>query len=145
MQGIQTKLGLEAIPESQELTLKAMQRMNPEIAEIQKALFEGRPTVEFKELAKKQEKLISQFYGNREEFGIKVAEETKKIQREILEKDLKPQFEKTDKLFSDLIDAKEKLLTAWDDLIGYAKKYGTKEGFEHLSNPNLGLLKFENA
>lgn len=26
-----------------------------------------------------------------------------------------------------------------------AKKYGTKEGFEHLSKPNLGLLKFENA
>ena len=138
MQGIQTKLGLEAIPESQELTLKAMQRMNPEIAEIQKALFEGRPTAEFKELAKKQEKLISQFYGNREEFGIKVAEETKKIQREILEKDLKPEFEKTDKLFSDLIDAKEKLLNAYDDLIGYVKKYGTKERVELFSQKNQG-------
>ena len=133
MQGIQTKLGLEAIPESQELTLKAMQRMNPEIAEIQKALFEGRPTVEFKELAKKQEKLISQFYGNREEFGIKVAEETKKIQREILEKDLKPQFEKSDKLVSEVVDVKEKLLNAYDDLINNAKKYGTKEGFALLS------------
>lgn len=126
MQGIQTKLGLEAIPESQELTLKAMQRMNPEIAEIQKALFEGRPTVEFKELAKKQEKLISQFYGNREEFGIKVAEETKKIQREILEKDFKPQFEKSDKLISEAVDTKEKFLNAWDDLIDYTKKYETK-------------------
>lgn len=133
MQGIQTKLGLEAIPESQELTLKAMQRMNPEIAEIQKALFEGRPTVEFKELAKKQEKLISQFYGNREEFGIKVAEETKKIQREILEKDLKPQFEKSDKLVSEVVDVKEKLINAYDDLINNAKKYGTKEGFTLLS------------
>ena len=53
--------------------------------------------------------------------------------REILEKDLKPEFEKTDKLFSDLIDAKEKLLNAYDDLIGYVKKYGTKEGFALLS------------
>lgn len=132
MQGIQTKLGLEAIPESQELTLKAMQRMNPEIAEIQKALFEGRPTVEFKELAKKQEKLISQFYGNREEFGIKVAEETKKIQREILANDLRPQFEKIDKLVSEDVDIK-KLSDAYDDLISYAKKYGTKEGFALLS------------
>ena len=145
MQGIQTKLGLQAIPESQELTVRAIQRMNPEIAEIQKALFEGRPTAEFKELVKKQKKLISQGYGSRDEFWSKVAEETKKIQREILEKDLKPEFEKTDKLFSDLIDAKEKLLNAYDDLISYAKKYGTKEGFEHLSKPNLGLLKFENA
>lgn len=145
MSGIQTKLGLQAIPESQELTIKAMQRMNPEIAEIQKALFEGRPTAEFKELAQKQDDLISKFYGNREEFGIKVAEETKKIQREILEKDLKPQFEKTNKLVSEVVDAKEKLLNAYDDLISYVKKYGTKEGFEHLSNPNLGLLKFENA
>ena len=132
MQGIQTKLGLEAIPESQELTLIAMQRMNPEIAEIQKALFEGRPKAEFKELAKKQEKLISQFYGNREEFGIKVAEETKKIQREILEKDLKPQFEKSDKLVSEDIDIK-KLSDAYDDLINYVKKYGTKENTEFLS------------
>ena len=132
MQGIQTKLGLEAIPESQELTLKAMKRMNPEIAEIQKALFEGRPTVEFKELAKKQEKLISQFYGNREEFGIKVAEETKKIQREILANDLRPQFEKIDKLVSEDVDIK-KLSDAYDDLISYAKKYGTKEGFALLS------------
>ena len=132
MQGIQTKLGLQAIPESQELTLIALQRINPEIAEIQKALFEGRPTVEFKELAKKQEKLISQFYGNREEFGIKVAEETKKIQREILEKDLKPQFEKRDKLVSEDVDIK-KLSDAYDDLINYAKKYGTKEKTEFLS------------
>lgn len=133
MQGIQTKLGLQAIPESQELTVRAIQRMNPEIAEIQKALFEGRPTAEFKELVKKQKKLISQGYGSRDEFWSKVAEETKKIQREILEKDLKPEFEKTDKLFSDLIDAKEKLLNAYDDLIGYVKKYGTKEGFALLS------------
>lgn len=133
MQGIQTKLGLQAIPESQELTLIAMQRINPEIAEIQKALFEGRPTAEFKELVKKQKQLISQGYGSRDEFWSKVAEETKKIQRKILEKDLKPEFEKTDKLFSDLIDTKEKLLNAYDDLIGYVKKYGTKEGFELLS------------
>lgn len=145
MSGIQTKLGLQAIPESQELTLNAMQRMNLEIAEIQKALFEGRPTAEFKELAQKQDDLISKFYGNREEFGIKVAEETKKIRREKIERDLKPQFEKTDKLASEVVDAKEKLLNAYDDLISYVKKYGTKEGFEHLSNPNLGLLKFENA
>lgn len=145
MSGIQTKLGLQAIPESQELTIKAMQRMNPEIAEIQKALFEGRPTAEFKELAQKQDDLISKFYGNREEFGIKVAEETKKIRREKIERGLKPQFEKSDKLVSEVVDAKEKLLNAYDDLISYVKKYGTKEGFEHLSNPNLGLLKFENA
>lgn len=145
MSGIQTKLGLQAIPESQELTLNAMQRMNSEIAEIQKALFEGRPTAEFKELAQKQDDLISKFYGNREEFGIKVAEEIKKIRREKIERDLKPQFEKTDKLASEVVDAKEKLLNAYDDLISYVKKYGTKEGFEHLSNPNLGLLKFENA
>lgn len=138
MQGIQTKLGLQAIPESQELTLIAMQRINPEIAEIQKALFEGRPTAKFKELAKKQEKLISQFYGNREKFGIKVAEETKKIQREILEKDLKPQFEKNDKLVSEVVDVKEKLLNAYDDLINNAKKYGTKEGFELFSQKNQG-------
>ena len=96
-------------------------------------------------MSKNKKKLISQGYGSRDEFWSKVAEETKKIQREILEKDLKPEFEKTDKLFSDLIDAKEKLLNAYDDLISYAKKYGTKEGFEHLSKPNLGLLKFENA
>lgn len=38
-----------------------------------------------------------------------------------------------DKLFSDLIDTKEKLLNAYDDLIGYVKKYGTKEGFALLS------------
>ena len=145
MSGIQTKLGLQAIPESQELTLNAMQRMNSEIAEIQKALFEGRPTAVFKELAQKQDDLISKFYGNREEFGIKVAEETKKIRREKIERDLKPQVEKTDKLASEVVDAKEKLLNAYDDLISYVKKYGTKEGFEHLSNPNLGLLKFENA
>lgn len=133
MQGIQTKLGLQAIPESQELTVRAIQRMNPEIAEIQKALFEGRPTAEFKELVKKQKQLISQGYGSRDEFWSKVAEETKKIQREILEKDLKPEFEKRDKLFSDLIDTQEKLLNAYDDLISYVKKYGTKEGFALLS------------
>lgn len=125
MQGIQTKLGLEAIPESQELTLKAMQKINPEIAEIQKALFEGRPKEEFYQLAKKQNKLISQFYGNREEFEIKVAEETKKIQREILANDLRPQFEKIDKLVSEDVDIK-KLSDAYDDLISYQKKYGRK-------------------
>ena len=126
MQGIQTKLGLEAIPESQELTLIAMQRINPEIAEIQKALFEGRPTAEFKELVKKQKNLISQGHGSQEEFWSKFSEETKKIQREILENDLKPQFEKSDKLISEAVDTKEKLLNAWDDLIDHAKKYGTK-------------------
>jgi len=133
MQGIQTKLGLQAIPESQELTVRAIQRMNPEIAEIQKALFEGRPTAEFKELVKKQKKLILQGYGSRDEFWSKVAEETKKIQREILENDLKPQFEKSDKLISEAVDTKEKLLNTWDDLIDHAKKYGTKEGFALLS------------
>ena len=126
MQGIQTKLGLQAIPESQELTLIAMQRINPGIAEIQKALFEGRPTAEFKELVKKQKQLISQGYGSREEFWSKVAEETKKFQREILENDLKPQFEKIDKLISEAVDTKEKLLNTWDDLIDHAKKYETK-------------------
>ena len=126
MQGIQTKLGLQAIPESQELTLIAMQRINPGIAEIQKALFEGRPTAEFKELVKKQKQLISQGYGSREEFWSKVAEETKKFQREILENDLKPQFEKIDKLISEAVDTKEKLLNTWDDLIDHAKKYEPK-------------------
>ena len=126
MQGIQTKLGLQAIPESQELTLIAMQRINPGIAEIQKALFEGRPTAEFKELVKKQKNLIVQGYGNREKFWTKIEEETKKIQREILENDLKPQFEKSDKLISEAVDTKEKLLNTWDDLIDHAKKYGTK-------------------
>ena len=106
MQGIQTKLGLQAIPESYELTLIAMQRINPEIAEIQKALFEGRPTAEFKELVKKQKQLISQGYGSREEFWSKYSEEIEKIQREILENDFKPEFEKTDKLFSDLMPKK---------------------------------------
>ena len=70
--------------------------------------------------------LIVQGYGNRDEFWSKVAEETKKIQREILENDLKPQFEKSDKLISEAVDTKEKLLNAWDDLIDHAKKYGTK-------------------
>lgn len=109
MQGIQTKLGLEAIPESQELTLIAMQRINPEIAEIQKALFEGRPTAEFKELVKKQKNLISQGHGSQEEFWSKFSEETKKIQREILENDLKPEFDKTDRLVSEAVKLKEQL------------------------------------
>ena len=91
MQEIQTKLGMQALPLPQELTLKAMQRMNPEIAEIQKALFEGRPTAEFYQLVKKQKELIFQSYGNSEKFENKVVEETKKIQREILENDLKPE------------------------------------------------------
>mgnify|MGYP007117052384 FL=1 len=109
MQGIQTKLGLEAIPESQELTLIAMQRINPEIAEIQKALFEGRPTAEFKELVKKQKKLISQGYGSRDEFWSKYSEEIKKIQREILENDFKAEFDKTDRLVSEAVKLKEQL------------------------------------
>ena len=109
MQGIQTKLGLQAIPESQELMLIAMQRINPEIAEIQKALFEGRPKAEFKELVKKQKKLISQGYGSQEEFWSKCSEETEKIQREILEKDLKPEFDKTDRLVSEAVKLKEQL------------------------------------
>ena len=109
MQGIQTKLGLQAIPESQELMLIAMQRINPEIAEIQKALFEGRPTAEFKELVKKQKQLISQGYGSQEEFWSKCSEETEKIQREILEKDLKPEFDKTDRLVSEAVKLKEQL------------------------------------
>ena len=132
MSGMQTKLGLAPIPEAQELTLKAMQRINPEIAEIQKALFEGRPKAEFKELVKKQKILISQGYGNREEFWTKVGEESKKIQRETLENDLRPQFDKRDKLVSEDIDIK-KLSDAYDDLINYVKKYGTKENTEFLS------------
>lgn len=132
MSGMQTKLGLAPIPEAQELTLKAIQRINPEIAEIQKALFEGRPKAEFKELVKKQKILISQGYGNREEFWTKVGEESKKIQRETLENDLRPQFDKRDKLVSEDIDIK-KLSDAYDDLINYVKKYGTKENTEFLS------------
>ena len=132
MSGMQTKLGLAPIPEAQELTLKAIQRINPEIAEIQKALFEGRPKAEFKELVKKQKILISQGYGNREEFWTKVGEESKKIQRETLENDLRPQFGKRDKLVLEDIDIK-KLSDAYDDLIKYVKKYGTKENTEFLS------------
>ncbi len=132
MRGMQTKLGLAPIPEAQELTLKAIQRINPEIAEIQKALFEGRPKAEFKELVKKQKILISQGYGNREEFWAKVGEESKKIQRETLENDLRPQFGKRDKLVSEDVDIK-KLSDAYDDLINYVKKYGTKENTEFLS------------
>lgn len=132
MQSMQARLGLRPIPMPQEATLQAMQRMNPEIAEIEKAMMEGRPTKEFEQLVKKQDELIAKYYGNRDEFGVKVAEEVRKIQREVLESELKPYFDETDKLVNQAVDTKQNLINAYDDLIDYAKKYGTKEHFELL-------------
>jgi len=36
------------------------------------------------------------------------------------------------KLVTEAVETKQNLLNAYDDLIDYAKKYGTKEGFELL-------------
>ena len=132
MQSMQSRLGLRPIPISQECTLQAIQRMNLEIAEIEKAMMEGRPTKEFEQLVKKQDELIAKYYGNRDEFGVKVAEEVRKIQREVLESELKPYFDETDKLVNQAVETKQNLINAYDDLINYARKYGTKEGFELL-------------
>jgi|GEM_PF-6907012 len=130
MHGMQSKLGLSPIPMPQESTLQAMQRINPEIAKIQEALFEGRPKKVFEQLVKKQDELIAKYYGNRDKFGIKVAEEIRKIQREVAESNLKPHFERTDRLVAEAVETKQNLINAYDDLIDYSRKYGTKEGFE---------------
>ena len=95
-------------------------------------MMEGRPTKEFKQLLKKLDELIAKNYGNLDEFGVKVAEEVRKIQREVAESNLRPYFEQIDKLVTDAVETKRNLLNAYDDLIDYAKKYGTKEGFELL-------------
>lgn len=91
-----------------------------------------RPTKEFEQLVKKKDELIAKYYGNHDEFGIKVAEEVRKIQREVAESNLRPYFEETDKLVTEAVETKQNLLNAYDDLIDYAKKYGTKESFELL-------------
>ncbi|MBP3847685.1 hypothetical protein J6I39_08055 [bacterium] len=132
MQSMQARLGLRPIPMPQEATLQAMQRMNPEIAEIEKAMMEGRPENVFEQLVKQKDELIAKYYGNRDEFGVKVAEEVRKIQREVKESNLRPYFEETDKLVTEAVETKQNLLNAYDNLIDYAKKYGTKESFELL-------------
>ena len=103
---MQSRLGLTPIPMPQEAALQAMQRMNSEIAEIQKAMFEGRPKKVFEQLVKKQDELIAKYYGNRDEFGVKVAEEVRKIQREVAESNLKPHFDRTDRLVAEAVETK---------------------------------------
>lgn len=86
MDDMRVKLGLQAFPQANERQIQALNRIEPRLAEIQKAMFEGRPKAEFNKLEQEKARIIREHFGSDELFEQKVSEQRDNILREILAK-----------------------------------------------------------
>ncbi len=80
VQKVQNAIESQVREIQRELYLQALTKIDPEIGEIQKALFEGRPKAEFQKLVKEKAELIKTRYGNASMLEAKIHKEMKAIE-----------------------------------------------------------------
>lgn len=86
MEVMQKNLGLPKIPSFSDFSLMAMEKLNPQIADMDRKLRAGLQKEEFKKLKDKQLELIKQEFGSEEVFSLKVSGLMNQLRKEFLEK-----------------------------------------------------------